>query len=190
MGLQSYSALRHEGKRYYEYAREGKPLPKEIVARPLTVDHLELLDFTTDHQWSFPEREASEEEKLVGAALEKGQTEETPVEKVPEKEQMEGTPAEKALKHDLEDKDDDDVSVKKSKIAASSENSEPAGESSSDIDPSAPQNPPAITIRMTVSSGFYVRSLIHEYFPSVPTLYAFADGPKASAKPLDPQHTW
>lgn len=42
-----YSALKIDGKRLYEYAREGKPLPdgKKIEARKLTVEELELLDY-------------------------------------------------------------------------------------------------------------------------------------------------
>src|SRR5690606_12440000 len=57
-----FSALRINGKRYYEYAREGKPLPIEIKGRPVTVHELELLDFTTDHKWEWPKEQADNEE--------------------------------------------------------------------------------------------------------------------------------
>ncbi|KAI9034376.1 putative tRNA pseudouridine synthase 1-like protein [Hyaloraphidium curvatum] len=42
-----YSALKMDGKRLYEYAREGKPLPdgRKVEARKVTVDELELLEF-------------------------------------------------------------------------------------------------------------------------------------------------
>ncbi|KAI8059878.1 pseudouridine synthase [Gongronella butleri] len=40
-----YSSLKMQGKRLYEYAREGKALPKPIEARSVTIHRLELLDF-------------------------------------------------------------------------------------------------------------------------------------------------
>ncbi|ORX55012.1 pseudouridine synthase [Hesseltinella vesiculosa] len=43
-----YSSLKMDGKRLYEYAREGKPLPREIQARPVTIERLELLDFSPE----------------------------------------------------------------------------------------------------------------------------------------------
>jgi tRNA pseudouridine55 synthase len=48
------------GKRYYEYAREGKPLPEKIPARPVRTEMLELVDFTYDHEY-----ELLGEEKLL-----------------------------------------------------------------------------------------------------------------------------
>ncbi|KAI9678562.1 MAG: hypothetical protein M1817_005619 [Caeruleum heppii] len=62
-----FSALSVNGKRLYEYAREGKELPREIEARPVEVLKLELVEWmdggTHDHRW--PEEEAPQEEKAV-----------------------------------------------------------------------------------------------------------------------------
>ncbi|KAI8384727.1 tRNA pseudouridine synthase B [Radiomyces spectabilis] len=44
-----YSALRIEGKRLYEYAREGKALPKPIQPRPVTIHQLDLVKYNADH---------------------------------------------------------------------------------------------------------------------------------------------
>ncbi|KAI1305554.1 hypothetical protein EDD11_004939 [Mortierella claussenii] len=41
-----YSALRIDGKRLYDYAREGVPLPKEIPSRKVQVHALDLLSYT------------------------------------------------------------------------------------------------------------------------------------------------
>ncbi|KAG0053239.1 hypothetical protein BGZ83_001477 [Gryganskiella cystojenkinii] len=40
-----YSALSMDGKRLYDYAREGKPLPREIPSRKVQIYDLELLSF-------------------------------------------------------------------------------------------------------------------------------------------------
>jgi tRNA pseudouridine55 synthase len=42
-----YSALKRDGKAYYEYAREGVVLERE--ARPVTIHHLELIAYAAPH---------------------------------------------------------------------------------------------------------------------------------------------
>lgn len=44
-----YSALSMDGKRLYDYAREGLALPREIPSRKVQVYELELLSFPDDH---------------------------------------------------------------------------------------------------------------------------------------------
>lgn len=63
-----------EGKPLYEYAREGKPLPRPIEPRSCTVSHLALVDWkdSAAHQWEFPTEEMEVEmvekmESLVDA---------------------------------------------------------------------------------------------------------------------------
>ncbi|GAB7357833.1 hypothetical protein MBLNU230_g0005t1 [Neophaeotheca triangularis] len=60
-----FSALRMDGKRLYEYAREGKELPKEIEKREVEVKKLELVEWMDggSHDFRWPETEALKEEK-------------------------------------------------------------------------------------------------------------------------------
>ncbi|KAG9302149.1 hypothetical protein G9A89_020583 [Geosiphon pyriformis] len=51
-----YSALRMNGRRLYDYARSNEGLPKEIPRREIKIHFLNLLDFTTDHNY-FPQKE-------------------------------------------------------------------------------------------------------------------------------------
>ncbi|KAK6833686.1 pre-mRNA splicing factor ATP-dependent RNA helicase PRP16 [Apiospora arundinis] len=50
-----YSALKMEGKPLYEYAREGKPIPREIQTREVNVTELEMVEWyepgTHNHRW-------------------------------------------------------------------------------------------------------------------------------------------
>ncbi|KAN0080459.1 Pseudouridine synthase [Elaphomyces granulatus] len=62
-----WSALRIQGKKLYEYAREGKQPPVSIKTRPVTVEGLEILEWyepgTHDYKW--PEEEMVAQEKAV-----------------------------------------------------------------------------------------------------------------------------
>ena len=64
--IRSFSALKMDGKPLYEYARKGIPLPRPIVARPVTVHELSLLSFTPggDHTYEFPKEELDSASKL------------------------------------------------------------------------------------------------------------------------------
>ncbi|KAK3062176.1 pseudouridine synthase pus4, partial [Teratosphaeriaceae sp. CCFEE 6253] len=55
-----FSALRVQGKRLYEYAREGKEVPVEIQERPVTVGGVEVVEWMDGggHGYKWPEREA------------------------------------------------------------------------------------------------------------------------------------
>ncbi|KAF3908626.1 hypothetical protein AA313_de0202057 [Arthrobotrys entomopaga] len=66
-----FSALNLNGKRLYEYAREGLPLPVEIKKRPCTVSSLEIIDYeegNSGHSWEYPTEEATELEKAASEA--------------------------------------------------------------------------------------------------------------------------
>lgn len=61
-----YSALRIQGKRLYEYAREGKELPMLIKKRPVEVQELEIVKWTgVDHAYKWPKEECGPEEKII-----------------------------------------------------------------------------------------------------------------------------
>jgi tRNA pseudouridine55 synthase len=153
-----YSALKMNGKPLYEYAREGKPIPREIPTREVEVKELEMLEFMPGgtHPHKFPEEEAGEAEKKVAEQL-------WDVER--EQEIKKGENAELAsagTKRKVEDEQDDivkdapdakRVQVKKEEVMSGG--LEPAGEKKD-------MGPPAARVRMTVTSGFYVRSLCHD----------------------------
>lgn len=61
-----YSALRIQGKRLYEYAREGKELPMLIKKRPVEVQELEIVKWMgVDHAYKWPREECGPEEKMI-----------------------------------------------------------------------------------------------------------------------------
>ncbi|RPB09245.1 pseudouridine synthase, partial [Morchella conica CCBAS932] len=146
-----YSALHQNGMRLYEYARKGIPLPMEIKARPVVAHSIELLDFITDHTWEFPKEELSAEDQVVGKALEEMQATAPDGVKVGEK------------RHSREESPK--PSAKKIKSEAASEGG--TGKSPDKAPTLVDQvedgsKPAAVSIRMTVGSGFYVRSLVYD----------------------------
>ncbi|WVR03899.1 tRNA pseudouridine(55) synthase [Kwoniella sp. DSM 27419] len=162
-----FSALKMDGKPLYEYARESKPLPRPIPTRKCTVS-IDLIDFTPasvtpgdgGHDYRWPEKRLSAEEKVVFRRLtemvEKAGTEPSkkdggagattaPATSTGEvgKAQLTGeTPAEaaptKAMVPDLDAPDYPEVS------------------------PTTGLRPPTFKVRMTVSSGTYVRSIVND----------------------------
>lgn len=200
-----FSALRVQGKRLYEYAREGKEVPVEIQERPVTVSELEILEWMEPgtHGFDFPEREAEQVEKDIADKL-------LPGKKTAEKEEAEaeagavnGDDKEQDLKRKREEEGEnavsaDEISLPKrakqdSEIAAA-EDAQPApiapatrteqaapttttttsAPAPTETSPTTAQKPPcqapAARIRMTVSSGFYVRSLCHDLGAAVDSL--------------------
>ncbi|CUS07143.1 unnamed protein product [Tuber aestivum] len=143
-----YSALHHEGKRYYQYAREGKPLPIEIKARPVTVLRMELAGFEKggQHKFGFPEKEGSVEEKVVGEVMRKIGMEES---------------KKRRLKAEGEVQDEAGGSKKVKVDGTLFKQAEKTIQESITTE-SRPDSPPIASLRMSVSSGFYVRSLIHD----------------------------
>jgi len=131
-----YSALKVQGKKLYEFAREGKEVPVEIKERPVEVVELEMVEWmeggTHEHIW--PEEEAPKEEKEV-------------IEKVLDIEEETGSNTVKA------------------------EDEPPTTLMSGALANTRPQpKPPAARLRMTVTSGFYVRSLCHDLGAAVSSL--------------------
>ncbi|KKA26343.1 hypothetical protein TD95_005293 [Thielaviopsis punctulata] len=59
-----YSALKMDGKPLYEYAREGKPIPREIPSREVKIEELELLEWyepgTHKFRWPHEQADAAE----------------------------------------------------------------------------------------------------------------------------------
>jgi tRNA pseudouridine55 synthase len=75
-----FSALKVDGKKMYEYAREGKNIP-EVAARPVEVQEMELVEWLEPgtHEYTWPKEEAEGEdregaEKLLGIRKEDANT--------------------------------------------------------------------------------------------------------------------
>ncbi|RHZ70400.1 hypothetical protein CDV55_107766 [Aspergillus turcosus] len=185
-----FSALKVQGKKLYEYAREGKEPPIEIQSRPVEVSDLRILEWYEPgtHEYKWPEVEAAGEEKEVAERLlakedtlpvaSSAETE-VPAEISEEQETSTVTkrktppPAAEPTKDDVDATDAElaPSAAKKQKITAEGHSAPAQAELSTGsdatettttpaIEPSS--QPPAVKITMTVSSGFYVRSLAHD----------------------------
>ncbi|RYP48044.1 hypothetical protein DL768_005966 [Monosporascus sp. mg162] len=185
-----YSALKMEGKPLYEYAREGRPIPREIATREVDVSELELVEWyepgTHSHRW--PAEEATTFERNFAEQVWKLEKQQMSSKKLTPEEEEEETKALKAherFKRKAEESVDALVYDKVNKRRKADQNlplmsgalgelppaSPKPGKGSNLIppppDPDTPppwddKGPPAARIRMTVTSGFYVRSFCHD----------------------------
>ena len=188
-----YSALHVQGKRLYEYAREGKDVPVEIEERPVEVSELEILEWLEggSHEYTWPTEEAEREQKLVAEKVFHLQQvrETTGLPKEPS--DIDATKRKRSV-----DTDDNEVLIRTAPVLKKQEKhhspnmsgalqplkkTEPAqkGVTDTSVHQSdyAPNHetvlkvaPPAVRLRMTVSSGFYVRSLAHDLGKAVGSL--------------------
>ncbi|KAF7304818.1 Dihydrodipicolinate synthetase [Mycena kentingensis (nom. inval.)] len=60
-----FSALKMDGRPLYEYARQGIPLPRPIEPRKTTVHSLELVEWKDEHEFRWPSKALSMEEKTA-----------------------------------------------------------------------------------------------------------------------------
>ena len=188
----TYSALRFQGKRFYEYAREGKEIPVELKERSVEVKELEIVEWLKgeNHSYEWPSEEAGEDEKRVAEKeLHHSGTPTTPpvaystAEDV-HMERASGTKRKSQLDNDDEEDLDTDKMPSSKRHAADPMLSisgalqsldEPGTRTLESIKIQSPVNqveihgpsskherPPAVKLRMTVTSGFYVRSLSHD----------------------------
>ncbi|ETS79597.1 hypothetical protein PFICI_09450 [Pestalotiopsis fici W106-1] len=185
-----YSALKMEGKPLYEYAREGKPIPREIATREVTVTDLELVEYyepgTHDHRW--PAEDATQFEKSFAEQVWKIEKDQMTKEKrTPEEEEEEKAALERyeRVKQKADERVDELVYDKNNKRHKKDKSppmmmsgalgdhppEKKQGKGSNLLppphDPNTPppwtdKGPPAARIRMTVTSGFYVRSFCHD----------------------------
>ncbi|EMC98271.1 hypothetical protein BAUCODRAFT_60368, partial [Baudoinia panamericana UAMH 10762] len=196
-----FSALRVQGKRLYEYAREGKEVPIEIQERPVQVEQLELVEWFDcgKHQWNWPSEQA--EEEVRGFAEKVFHFGEAPESAAPVKEKttflkrrreddVQGEPTlEESVNGVVTHPTTTEAPLKRSKTSpepvasgAPPDGKDPYDESTYD-EASVPTTDepvqsvenqpcpaPAVRIRMTVTSGFYVRSLAHDLGAAVGSL--------------------
>ena len=202
-----YSALRVQGKRLYEYAREGKEVPREIEERPVTVQKLEILDWLSpgNHEYKWPEEEAEREEKEAAGKvlrLDDGSAIQETTLPTPNPVPSHTPNATKELKrkHTTDDDEDepefglkpaskrrengreyfmsgalqfpeeDDTEISASKTPGPAEAAQDSGHLSL-----PDKGPPAVKLRMTVTSGFYVRSLCHDLGKALGSLGIMAE---------------
>lgn len=190
-----FSALKMEGKPLYEYAREGKPIPREIQTREVTVTDLEILEWyepgTHEHHW--PTQEATAAEKQYAEQLWRVERQQVEGKKMTEEEEEADSQAiaeHNDLKRKFEERQDELVVERQSKkqkhkqqqspqtngeatspkMSGALGDLPPKGKGSDLVPPVAPgtpppwkdKGPPAVKIRMTATSGFYVRSFAHD----------------------------
>lgn len=185
-----YSALKMEGKPLYEYAREGKPIPREIATREVDVADLELLEWydagTHSHRW--PAEEATTFERNFAEQVWKIEKQQTTSKKLTPEEEEEETKALKAhenFKRKADETVDALVYDKVNKRRKTASNVPLMSGALGELPPPSPKpgkgsnllppppdadtpppwddkGPPAARIRMTVTSGFYVRSFCHD----------------------------
>ncbi|KAL8944722.1 MAG: hypothetical protein Q9216_000291 [Gyalolechia sp. 2 TL-2023] len=193
-----YSALRMDGKRLYEYAREGKEIPREIEERPVTTESIEIREWLPggSHKHLWPEAEAAKEEKDVAdKVLHLGASLGSTTNEV----QTSGNPSDannihgKKRRRDSEPEDDELITTNPAakrqetspepvmsgalqedlKIDEESSSATPdpqAGTQTSLRGQGEDNGPPAVKLSMTVTSGFYVRSLCHDLGQAVGSL--------------------
>ncbi|CUA68108.1 tRNA pseudouridine synthase B [Rhizoctonia solani] len=136
-----FSALKMDGKPLYEYARENKPLPRPIEARACTVHELVLERWipaaqtpndAEGHHYTFPENEITEEQRTSMNQIK-----------------------ELVLKAEVDAHPSEEQSAVTNALRQATPLSALAGQ------PDA-VGPPAFVLRMVVSSGTYVRSIVHD----------------------------
>lgn len=186
-----FSALRVQGKRLYEYAREGIEPPVDIKAREVDVHDLRILEWYPPgkHEYRWPETELAGDEKAVAvklldkdAAVPLASSEadaDASNASVPPAD-VDIDAAADASKKGKKRKtpppaaeDSSAAASEQKKTKTDSTSADAQGSSSPTVQPesSDPQkadqsqpdpSPPAVKISMTVSSGFYVRSFAHD----------------------------
>ncbi|CAG7989134.1 unnamed protein product [Penicillium salamii] len=184
-----FSALRVNGKKLYEYAREGKMPPVEIKHRPVEVLEMEVVEWFEPgtHSFQLPKEEMTGDEKAVAEKLlDQEPAAPTPAEgeTVKEEPQVKQEPEPSSSTKRKSPPPADEVreeaadAAKKQKVSeteAAPATSEPsASEPVKTEAPAQPEQPrsqtPAVKIKMTVTSGFYVRSLAHDLGKAVGSL--------------------
>ncbi|KAJ9119767.1 hypothetical protein QFC22_003477 [Naganishia vaughanmartiniae] len=166
----SFSALKMDGKPLYEYARSNTPLPRPISARRANISLLQLESFTPasivpgdgGHTFKPPSEQLSEEEREVYFRMSRLTREAGVVEKefgADDDTNGKGKKGKNAEKEQVvQHIDIPDLPNPSATVATSSD---PTTATTSTL------IPPTFTIRMTVSSGTYVRSIVHDLALSI-----------------------
>ena len=189
-----YSALRMDGKRLYEYAREGKEIPRGIEERPVEVKNIGIVAWLAGgtHEFTWPSQDASSEEKRVANDVlhlphDQSATKGTSSDScsTPNVDATAGIKRKRSISPDADNSVPDGLSASKRqetgslvnspisvqpKIESNLQQSRSDGVGNMDISLPQEEGPPAAQISMTVTSGFYVRSLCHDLGQAVGSL--------------------
>ncbi|KAK2744391.1 hypothetical protein FQN57_004286 [Myotisia sp. PD_48] len=187
-----FSALKVQGKKLYEYAREGIEPPVKILERPVEVSNLEVVEWYEpgSHNFVWPTEEVSEGEKDIAQRMNKKEAlaieqKETGMEdektdvgsasskrKTPplspsEAAEITTMASDKISGHNVptDASLSDQSSSKRQKVDMEAQQQSSIVDAHEEGEPSKPTSyppPPAVKLTMTVSSGFYVRSLAHD----------------------------
>lgn len=172
-----YSALRIDGKRLYDYAREGLELPRPIEKRPVEVKSLEMVEWMEGgkHDFKWPTQEADMSEKTAaGKLMDLGPSvittphiEVAEAESSPERKRKREDSLDDAVQETPDSKRQRDDPNAPKMSGALSEGDATATQleaitEQQDSSNSKSVGPPAARITMTVTSGFYVRSFCHD----------------------------
>ncbi|KAG8934573.1 hypothetical protein FRC03_007724 [Tulasnella sp. 419] len=132
-----YSAIKMNGKPLYEYAREGVPLPRPIEAREAEVTSLELIGWqeADGHHYTFPAKVLDDSQKQDMTKLKK-------------------LILEAESNRESSGPEEEPVSLKALETTETATPPSPSDKQST--------GPPVFELKMTVSSGTYVRSIIHD----------------------------
>ncbi|TIB76508.1 hypothetical protein E3Q23_01783 [Wallemia mellicola] len=133
-----FSAIKIEGKRLFEYARAGETPPKPVEKRKCTIHSLTLEEFIPGdkHAFRYPVKELSSEDKEAAQKAQEFVASGT-----------DNKSEEKA----------DDEKVDKVLEGSEEPQEEPSEQADKEVRP-----PTAFKLRMTVSGGTYVRSIVHD----------------------------
>ena len=185
-----YSALKMNGKPLYEYAREGKPIPREIEGRQVEALEVELVEWYEpgkhDHRWPTEEAEAAER-NLAEQVWRVKKQQETGKKLTPEEKEQDdqAVAAHETFKRRFEERQDElirDSPLKRNRNGKDAKammsgalgampqpvyskkgtNLVPDSPDKNTPPPWSDEGPPACKIRLTVTSGYYVRSFCHD----------------------------
>ena len=169
-----FSALKMQGKKLYEYAREGREIPKEIEERPVEVKELEVMEWMDgeSHTFCLPKEDAEDEAKdLAEDVLHLGEAAANSVDGSSDQSSTRAIASMDLKRKRPSNDNDSEVSRKKLEPGRDKELLNPMSglqspicrPEDSPVDVHVQQEPPpAVKLRMTVTSGFYVRSLSHD----------------------------
>ncbi|KAI2208258.1 pseudouridine synthase pus4 [Ophidiomyces ophidiicola] len=157
-----FSALKVQGKKLYEYAREGKEPPVEIAERPVEVSNLEIVEWYEPgtHSWTWPTEEAGGAEKDIATKLitKEKNIIETEQNHVSEENDLKR----KAPPESAHGQDEPPAPKRQKEAEDPSPDTTTTTTTPTTTTTTASSSPPAVKLTMTVSSGFYVRSLSHD----------------------------
>ena len=189
-----YSALHVQGKRLYEYAREGKEVPVEIEERSVEVHDIRIVEWLPggSHNYRWPEQEPEREDKLVAEKvlhLDQRPEFSTEADSTEGVQELSTGKRKRSMGDHVVSSRQDAPAAKRQEtgnlllMSGALQSPEETKLESKDCQAAVAENatgseqenapsdtPPAVRLRMTVTSGFYVRSLAHDLGKAVGSL--------------------